>query len=647
MFSDKAESPETYPRVALRELRRMRSAVHRTLLLERLFLPRVALAFWSFVIYRDAFDSLSAVLFSTSFFTVISAAAALTPFALGCVAAFTLLKCSASDASSDASAAETEWLWPQGQVGEHPLQVQPAPLLSSSESDSLRIVIFTIGTRGDVQPFVALAQFLRDMGGHDVVIATTRDFEQTVLDAGLEYADIGVPRIEQPPEWMRVASVGGMIEASAPRMVADYPRVADAFRQAAGGETTAHPRADVLIGTAMTLTFALNIGEALDIPVWLAKLAPDIITSAFGPPGSTPSACGTLNLATALWYWIRVALAVNRTGISAAENAFRARLGLGPVRVVPRLEAMSYTPTLLGFSRALCAAPLDWSPWAFQCGFWLNADTGANREDPHLGLVSREVRAFLHTYLSEPIACVTLGSMTNASRPTLIGDVTRILRARRIRVLVVRGWAGGAESDAARGLPAADSDPGFLAVDEAPHAFVFPRCTLVVHHGGAGTTSRALASGVPSVVIPVLRWSDQMTWGALAEERGVGVLVREANPSPASISAAIERSFHGDFRKAADRLGASLRAERACAPVLTLLEGCLCNIVLPPASADVVASPAQLPSLETLTPEQRMCAKHCVACSRKRRNGGAAAAAEVRGKSPAPSAGSRRRKRSE
>jgi sterol 3beta-glucosyltransferase len=601
----------------------MRAAAHRAVLLERLFLPRVFLALWSYGVSRDATTAFSNALASPSALSVARCATALIPFALGCVAAFTLFKCSASDASSDVSASEAAWLWPQGQPGEHASQTQlPVPLPTDGR-ESMRIVIFTIGTRGDVQPFIALAQYLRDTGRHTVVIATTRDFERAVLDAGLEFADLGVPRVEQPPEWLRVTSVGGMIEASAPRMVADYPSVANAFRDAAGGKESARPRADVLIGTAMTLTFTLNVGEAFNIPVWIAKLAPDLMTSAFGPPGSIPSSCGTFNLANTVWYWIRVALAVNRTGISAAEDAFRERLRLGPVRAVPRLEAMSFTPTLLGFSRALCPAPLDWSPWAFQCGFWLNADSGANREDPHLGLVSREVRAFLPVVPSAnsaPTACVTLGSMTNASRPTLLGDITRLLRSRGVRVLVVRGWAGGAESDAARGLPAAGSDDGFLAVNEAPHGYVFPKCVFVVHHGGAGTTSRALASGVPSVIVPVLRWSDQMTWGAFTEERGVGVLVREANPSPAVLSAAIERAVSSDCRRAANTLGATLFAERACAPVLALLEGCLCNVVLPPALADVVAAPALLPRrLETLSPEQRMCAKNCVACSRKRR----------------------------
>jgi hypothetical protein len=120
------------------------------------------------------------------------------------------------------------------------------------------------------------------------------------------------------------------------------------------------PRADVLVGTAMTLTFALNLSEAHGIPAWIAKLAPDIVTSAVAPPGSASSRCGALNLAKFYAYWGRVALAVSRTGISAAEDAFRATLGLGPVRAAARLEDMAYTPQLLGFSRALAPAPLDW-----------------------------------------------------------------------------------------------------------------------------------------------------------------------------------------------------------------------------------------------------------------------------------------------
>ena len=125
--------------------------------------------------------------------------------------------------------------------------------------------------------------------------------------------------------------------------------------------------ADVILGTAMTLTFALNIGESLRVPVWVAKLAPDIPTRAFPLPGNAPSVCGAVNLLGGFLYWIKVALAVGRTKVSEAEDNWRGTsLSLSPVDPWSRIEAVGHTPTLLGISPTLFPAPKDYPDWAFQ-----------------------------------------------------------------------------------------------------------------------------------------------------------------------------------------------------------------------------------------------------------------------------------------
>ena len=636
VLSDAVESSDSYPRYSIPELRAPRAAVHRRQLAKRLVRPRIALTLWVIAhvhsllpIVNVSIHSLLSAFKDGDTMHIITASLltliAVLPLCMGTASAFSLLACSASDfSSSPRDSRESAWLWPVGQAGIDSTQRVPP------RSDKpLRIAILTIGTRGDVQPFISLAQHLRDQGGHSVVIATSRDFKKLIEDAGIEFGDISIPRIEQPASWLRVTSVGEMIEASAPRMVADYDVVAAAFARVSD-----EPRADVVVGTAMTLTFALNISEARGIPAWIAKLAPDIPTAAFAPPGTDSSSIGLLNIFRAIYYWLRVAFAVQRTRISAAEDIFREKhLGLEPLRAVARLDDMTYTPQLLGFSRALAPAPLDWPTWAFQCGFWLTSDTGGSLYDPHVGQVSREVRAFMSPEAGKThVVCITLGSMTNCSRPTLLGDIVSVTRRRGLRVLLIRGWAGGAESDAARGLPAPGTDDGFLAIDEVPHAWVFPQCLVVVHHGGAGTTSRALASGAPSLIIPVLRWSDQWTWGALAESKGVGILLRARNPSSAAYSVALERilasvpgptgALRHPTTDAAMVMGATLRGERACASVSSLFESCLCNLILPPHLADQVAVSSRgagpLPALDELTKEQRMCARHCIQCVRER-----------------------------
>lgn len=80
---------------------------------------------------------------------------------------------------------------------------------------------------------------------------------------------------------------------------------------------------DVIIGTAMTITFALSVSEALSIPAWMAKLAPDLISRGFTGPGSTVSPIGWLNLAKYYSYWLNVASAAKEIGLGRLEDEWR------------------------------------------------------------------------------------------------------------------------------------------------------------------------------------------------------------------------------------------------------------------------------------------------------------------------------------
>jgi len=312
-----------------------------------------------------------------------------------------------------------------------------------------------------------------------------------------------------------------------------------------------------------------------------------------------------------------------------------------------------------------------------------------------------------------PLAVVTFGSMTNSQRPRLVHDIVRVLVDRGFRVLVLAGWRdcaatraevariarsgeavadAGAEAEAetgaeagagaagspsrAAGLPGggggAELNGRVFVWDEAPHEYVFPNAVFVVHHGGAGTTARALSCGVPSVVVPVLRWADQPLYGELVERLGVGVLVREEGAPLASVRRAVDAVLAGPpagrprvphssgsaMCDLANRVGSVVRAERAADAALALLESCLCRAVLGAAEAAQIrprlaaacaagAALRPLPEWAALSAAQRMCVRHCVVCRRLRAEacvaldgGGLAAAARGAGAAAAAAAAS-------
>jgi sterol 3beta-glucosyltransferase len=511
----------------------------------------------------------------------------------------------------------------------------------------LRIVILSVGTRGDVQPFVVLGVHLKE-AGHSVAIATSHNFERMIVAAGLEFLPTGIDQIGQPESWVKVTSTADFIRATGPLLIKDFGTVSDHFYRGVAGPV----RADLVLGTAMTVSFALNLSESLGIPCWVAKLAPELPSAGFVTPGSSVSSVGILNLLRCYLYWGQVASAAGSVGLTEAEDRWRTSTGgIGKVDPMTRIADMTYTPQLLGFSQFLCPKPTDYPQWAFQCGFWTTADMTESRtlaasvplplrEWLELG---KDTRGEPGSLGSRPIAVVTFGSMTNVpARPTILADITELLLERNFRVLVLTGWKGGvpaglerfaadpvASAVAGAGVAAAAPDPRVLLWDEAPHEWLFRRISLVVHHGGAGTTARALACGIPSVIIPVLRWADQVQWGQLVEGAGVGALVIEANPTKQSIADALAKvqkpsaKDHVSMPERADILGGLVRAETSSDTALALLESCLCNMALPPALADAIHPlRGPVPEWSTLTKEQRMCVRHCIPCRRLRAEAG-------------------------
>ena len=547
----------------------------------------------------------------------------------------------------------------------------------SSRRPSLRIVILTVGTRGDMQPYLSLGSVLRE-AGHAVTISSTDDFGPMVTGAGLTFAPTGMPRMEQPAGWTAPSTktVGDFIRAVCEPLSHEYGKLATGFEAAvvAAG-------ADVIVGTAHTLTFALNLGEARGLPVWCAKLAPDLPSRAWTNPGTPLSPIGWLNLLRCCAYWIDVAGAVESTGISRAEAVERARLGLSPKPPMwQRVEQMSATPQLLGFSPVLFPKPTDFPVWAFQCGFWQGSNGGDDGGTGGTGAINSKAdasaaltaagattpadAAALSAFLAareqpapegegdgassspsggsgggrSPVAVVTFGSMVHA-RDDMLADITAALRAARFKVLLLTGWKGDLIPT---GVPTPAQDPCVLCTREMPHDWLFRQVAgLVVHHGGAGTTGRALSCGVPSIVVPVLRWSDQMQWGELVEALGVGVLVRAFPPTRADFTAAVKAVMRGShvtspytgflIGDTANALGAAVRAERAGENARAALESCLCNAVLSPEEADAIHPLAEgsAAAASSLSAAQRMCLRCCVPCHMLRRGNVAALRALV------------------
>ena len=202
--------------------------------------------------------------------------------------------------------------------------------------------------------------------------------------------------------------------------------------------------------------------------------------------------------------WILVRKMVNRIFLPRV-NALREREGLHPDSDVMTQTWASERLNLVAVSPSICEAPSDWGTKHRVCGF-LNPPTDLLEEELPGGLED-----FLAT--GEPPVYFTFGSM-------MLHNLDYIREATAIWTAAVRRVGCRAVFQLPfDDLSALETDDGVFKVKRSPYKKVFPKCSLVVHHGGSGTTQSSLLSGCPSVV--VAHMADQFFWGAELERLGV------------------------------------------------------------------------------------------------------------------------------
>ncbi|MFT3765223.1 MAG: glycosyltransferase [Minicystis sp.] len=374
----------------------------------------------------------------------------------------------------------------------------------------MHALLVAVGTRGDVQPALALALELRELG-HAVRLCTSPNFVDWAKSLGLEAVPMGVemrmpakgagttPRLT--PEELR------RLRDSMPDLIADQFKT---IRAAADG-------CDVIVGANAHQYAAPSIAQHAGIGCVTAVYAPVALPSPdLAPPPSPGQGAGTAAPASIEERWRSAAGAWNERALDRI-NENRAQLGMDPIRDV--LDYVLTDHTWLAADAYLAPVPMTPGRRIFQTGTWVLADRRPLPPD---------LEAFLER--GEPPIFVGFGSMPAAGdvSPVLIGAA----RAAGRRIIVSRGWAD---------LDLVDDGPDCAAVGDVSHDALFPRVAAVVHHGGAGTTAAAARAGVPQVITPM--FSDQFYWSSRIVELGIGTTTPHASMSEESLTGALREAL--------------------------------------------------------------------------------------------------------
>jgi UDP:flavonoid glycosyltransferase YjiC (YdhE family) len=388
----------------------------------------------------------------------------------------------------------------------------------------LRTCILTIGTRGDVQPYIALGLGLSGHG-HDVTIATQLEFGELVRSHGLQHSVLRGDFVQAAKD-----NAGHPL-----RQVRAYKEIA---RDTLADEWVSAKNADVLIYNPAALG-GFHIAEALGIPGFAAFPTPLYTpTREFPTPFFPFGSLGPLNR---LSHELLARIGPSMYGREIGDWR-RDVLGLPRAKGERVLRGRPVT-MLYGYSETVLRRPKDWDDSTVVTGYWF-LDAPADWRP----------QAELANFLADgpPPVYVGFGSMFMDGGVHKTEMVLRAVELSGQRCVLATG--GGA-------LTAIDAPSEVFMLDAVPHDWLFDRVAAVVHHGGAGTTGAGLRAGKPTVVCPFV--GDQFFWGRCVETLGVGpVPIPQVKLSAERLAAAIRSAVSDDgMRDRAVEVGRTICAE--------------------------------------------------------------------------------------
>lgn len=416
----------------------------------------------------------------------------------------------------------------------------------------MRIVVNTFGTRGDVQPYIALGLGLQ-RAGHSVLIVTHHIFADFVRQHGLEVHLLHLdPR--QVLANQALAELGNNTVRINRWMQENFRPALRAIFQVT---LEAAQGADLMLNSGLSFA-GWHVAERLHMPALAADLWP-VIPSRHLPPinGAMPPAW--LPLRGAIGYWsARLSNQLFFALLRPAVNQCRTEiLDLAPMtmRDYWRVDSPS-TPAsfIYGFSPTVIPKPVDWGDNQQIAGYWF-LDLGQEYEPP------RSLMDFLEA--GPPPVCIGFGSMVEHARGQLEEIIIEALAAANQRAVILGGWS----ELAARALP-----PSVLRLEAAPHDWLFPRVAAVIHHGGAGTTAAGLRAGRPSVIVP--SFGDQFFWGGRAAQLGAGPPpIPRKRLTARRLAGAIQQAVGNQaIATAAAEVGQRIQAEDGIGTAVDLIE---------------------------------------------------------------------------
>jgi len=416
----------------------------------------------------------------------------------------------------------------------------------------MKITVNTFGSRGDIQPYIALSLGLQQ-AGHTVRIVTHQIFESFVKEHGLDFHPLQVD-----PRQVLINQALSELGNNSIRIIRWMKEnFQSTLRDIFEATLAANRDAELMLNSGLSFA-GWHVTEKLGIPSLAAYLWP--VT----PSRHIPAATGKIPPA-----WLPFRGVVNYLSTKLSNQLFfnlmlplvngcrKEILDLRPMKAReywPLDSAQGGTAFIYGYSPAVVPKPPDWGHNQQIAGYWfLEAGEGYRPETALLDFLAD----------GPPPVYVGFGSMVDHEKEAISQVVIDALRETGQRGILLSGWSE---------LGSGDLPESIFRVDSVPHDWLFPRMSAVVHHGGAGTTAAGLRAGVPSVIVP--SFGDQFFWGWRVQELGIGPKPVPRNKlTTAKLAGAIRQAVSDEaIKRKAAQFDRQIRAENGIGTAVRLIE---------------------------------------------------------------------------